>query len=354
MRRVFLFLFISFTLCTFAQYDDVAYTIEKIVKNVPNNDPVAFWKALKRDHPQNEKMRKALDKNKKSLMEAMATLPSLRGIRNYVENKSIRGIKANELINIIEDVTQIGVAYPDVKMFVVKDDSPNAGMYPDGTCEINSYWLSNNASLEELVAISCHEIGHFIMQHRIRDTWKTVKAAKKNQMWAQIGTGIAMGVYAGSQMYSAQHGVAQSNQEQQQMYSNIAKVGVQSMYEGLWYAENRQKFGYERASEAESDIIAFWFMEKNGIDPACIIRLFKKFESESPKYTKQQRKTLNHPEWSERVKTLEKLYKNHHNVNFVSRQLGSLPKTTEIGDFLFVDDNNLVHTDNGCTKIKGK
>ena len=353
MKKSLVFLMISFTLTSFAQYDNLAYDIEKIVKNVPDNDPVGFWKALKSNHPQNEEMRNALKNNKKSLIDALSSLPSIKGIRNYVENKSITNNKANGLIKILEDVTKIGDAYPDVKLFVVNDDSPNAGMYPDGTCEINSYWLSNNACMEELVAISCHEIGHFIMQHRIRDTWKTVKAANRNQIWAQIGTGIAMGAYAGSQIYAAQNGVAQSNQAQQQMYGNIVKAGVQASYEGLWYAENRQKFGYERESEAESDIIAFWFMEKNGIDPIYIIKLYKKFEEDSPKYTKEQRKILSHPEWIKRVKVLEKLYKKHHKTNFKSRQLGNLPKTTELGDYICVDEDDIVHTDYRCPMRKG-
>ena len=191
------------------------------------------------------------------------------------------------------------------------------------------------------------------MQHRVRDTWKTIKAAKRNQIWAQIGTGIAMGAYAGSQIYAAQNGVAQSNQAQQQMYNNITKAGVQAMYDGLWYAENRQKFGYERDSEAESDIIAFWFMEKNGVDPIHLINLFKKFETDSPELTREQRKTLNHPEWSKRVKVLEKLYKKHHKTNFVSRVLGDLTSTTDIGDYLYIDENNLIHTDRGCSMISG-
>ena len=350
----FFIIMMSVTLSVSAQYDDVSYGIEKIIKNVPENEPVLFWKTLKREHPQNVKMIKALNNNNKSMMEALGSLPKIRGIRNYVINKSVKSNKANNLTNLLENVTKISVAYPDVKMFVVNDDSPNAGMYPDGTCEINSYWLSNNASIEELIAISCHEIGHFIMQHRVRDTWKTVKAAKRNQMWAQIGTGIAMGAYAGSQIYAAQNGVAQSNQAQQQNYTNIAKAGVQAMYNGLWYAENRQKFSYERDSEVESDIIAFWFMEKNGVDPIHLINLFKRFEAEAPKLTKKQRKILNHPEWSERVKVIEKLYKKHHKTNFVSRVLRDLPTTTDIGDFLYIDENNLVHTDRGCQMIKGK
>ena len=354
MKKFYLFLLLTFTLPAFAQYDNVSLGIEKIVKNVPDNDPIVFWKTLKREHPNNKEMRTALNKNKKSILEACGTIPNLGGIRNFVEGKSIKSSQANALIKQIEDVTKIKEAYPDVDFFVVNDNSPNAGMYPEGTCEINTYWLSNSANLEELVAICCHEIGHFIMQHKLHDAWKTVKASKRNQIWAQIGTGIAMGAYAGSQMYASQYGVAQSSEAQQQMYSNIAKAGAQSMYEGLWYAENRQKFAYERDSEVESDIIAFWFMEKNGIDPIYLINLFKRLEVDAPEYTKEQLKTKDHPDFSKRINVLEKLYKKHHKANFISQELKPYPTTKKIGEYLFIDEKGIIHTDNDCSSIKGK
>ena len=358
MRKVLILLLLAiFVMPSRAQN---LYEIEKIIKEIPDNDPVAFWQTLKRDLKENKEMLKAIDKRKKSMDEALGRLPDFSVYPEYVKSRAVDTEDAEQIIKTIEEVTHIHEALPLVNFYVVKDDNhPDAGMYPDGTCEINSYWLHSNNPIEELIAVSCHEIGHFICNHRIRDTWNVVKAEKRNKILAEIGTGLTMGAYAGSQIYAAQYGAAQSYQAQQQMYNNLATVGRNAVYEGEWYANYRQRFMYFRNSETEADEIAFWFMEKNGIDPIHLINLFKKLAAEPQiELTKQMKKVMDHPEWDKRIKHIKKLYKKHHKPNMKENQvLAAYNKITreqseKVPGTVYMDKSGMLHAKSSCQGLK--
>lgn len=318
MRKILLVQFALLALLAFpvqAQPYDTN-SIEYVIKKVPNNDPKEFWMTLYYNHPQNIAMRRAIDKNKASIVQTINSFPRKENIRKYLEfemeQEAINSDKANELIAKLKEITQVDNSFTDIKFYVAPGNAPNACMYMDGTCVINSYWIDSDTKIEELVAICCHEIAHYALSHVIRNAWSKSKAAKRNAVWAEIGTGVAMGAYAASQMYSAQYGVSQSNSAQQQMYENLAKAGANAYYEGQWIAEFRQKYKYKRESETEADEVAFWFMEKNGIDPIHLINVFKRLEMYSPTLMKEARKTADHPEMKKRVKHLEAMYKIHH------------------------------------------
>lgn len=315
MKNILVALFVLFCIPVSAQFLSDAAIVEGIYKKIPNNDPCAFWMTLSQEHPQNIAIMKAIKNRKKSMVQAFNELNLQRPeyIRSYVSRRSINTPEAKELIKSIERIVNAERSFPAIKFFVVEDHTQNACMFYDGSCAINSYWLNSDAKIEELVALCCHETAHYALIHVIRDAWKKVKAAKRNAIWAEIGTGLAMGVYAGSQMYSAQYGVAQSNEAQQQMYNNITAAGINAYNEGQWIAEFRQKFKYKRETETEADEVAFWFMEKNDIDPIHLINLFKKMGSDKVRLTREEKKTSEHPEMSKRIKHLEKMYKRYHN-----------------------------------------
>jgi len=318
MKKVLCLLFLIVSLSVFAQSESEANTLEHLMRKVPDNDPVSFWIALNK-HPQYIAVEKALKNKTKSMMEAQSNLPNIDRFRvefrKALSEVALQDEKVRELINRIEDITKLGSISPYIKFYVVPDNTPQAVMSIDGTCRINSYWLNPGIKSEELVGICCHEAAHYLLFHHLRDVWKKVKAAKRNAFWAEFGTVFTAVAYAGSQINAAQYGVAQSSQAQQQMYNSIQNAGIIAYNKGQWYAENRQKWLYMRETETEADVVAFWFMEKNGIDPKHFINVLRKLAPYEPKLTKQQKKVSNHPELSERIKLLEKLYKKHHNTN---------------------------------------
>lgn len=312
MKKILFLMLVFVSLSAHAQYRLGEPRIEEIVKNVSANNPKDFWMTLYNNHPHNIRIDKAIHKQKKSMVQVLNTLPDMTGYREYVAARAINSNEARNLIDTLNAITKIESTFPNVKFFVIEKKSPNASMSIDGTGIINSYWLEAGTNFDELVAICCHEAAHFVLSHIIRDKWNTVKAAKTNAVLAEVGTGLAMATYAAGQIYAASNGVAQSSEAQQQMYSNIAVAGINAYYDGILYAETRQSHKYSRDSETEADEVAFWFMEKNGIDPIHLINMFKRMESMQPEMTRAEGKISDHPSMKKRVSHLESLYRDFH------------------------------------------
>lgn len=295
-----------------AQYASVVNYITRISKDVPDNYPQSYWNYLHTNHKKVKTMSKAYKKKKESFINALSTLQGANDIRPYIESRSVNTYESYHLISQIEDITKIRQVFSNVKFYVVENDTPNAGMYPDGTCEINFYWLKSCDNIEELVGICCHEIAHYFLQHRLYENWETIKAANRNQTWAAIGMGAMIGAYSWSQMNTASAGVKPNQEQQQEMYNDYLNLGILTMDYGYWYAYNRQKFTYSRRNEIEADVIAFWFMEKNGMDPMNFIKVLRKLPPDTPYLSREQRKVADHPARDERVEILEDLYNRYH------------------------------------------
>ncbi|NNF02443.1 MAG: M48 family metalloprotease [Bacteroidia bacterium] len=74
---------------------------------------------------------------------------------------------------------------------IVKDDSPNAFIYADGSMFITTKLLSMLRSEEELYAILAHEISHFVLDHSIVNVNKQEKREKRAKFWSAFATGMA-------------------------------------------------------------------------------------------------------------------------------------------------------------------
>lgn len=83
------------------------------------------------------------------------------------------------------------------KVVIVKDDEPNAGIYPNGALVINAGMLARINTEDELVALLCHEANHFICNHYLDNLAKI----QKREIAGAIGSavlGVAAGVLTGS------------------------------------------------------------------------------------------------------------------------------------------------------------
>ena len=83
------------------------------------------------------------------------------------------------------------------KVMVVKDDEPNAGIYPNGALVINAGILARIHTEDELVALLCHEANHFICNHYLENMAKI----QKREIAGVIGSavlGTAAGILTGS------------------------------------------------------------------------------------------------------------------------------------------------------------
>ena len=72
----------------------------------------------------------------------------------------------------------------------------------------------------------------------------------------------------------------------------------------------------------EADETAFWFLERNGVDPKHFINFLIKMNRRTPSYLKKiKTKYSSHPDISKRIQHLEKLYRKYHNNNFMPNKL---------------------------------
>lgn len=345
--------------------------VTKLAQKYKANEPALFWYKLGTEHPEINAMKKAIDQKKPAMQVAVHEIGDLSSLRYKARREALAEPFYTSVIGQLYNITQIRNVYQKVEFYVISSPETNASMYPDGTCIIYSGLIDNAENMEEIVAVVAHEIAHFVLWHTINDMWRTAKAINRNRKWAEIGTVVAAGAYGASQIYSAQYGAQQSNAAQQQMYNNITSAGIRIREEVGLRTDVFTRLRYMRETESEADETAFWFLEKNGIDPIYLINFFKKLDAKTPSYFKQQKnnsKYSDHPDMSKRIETLEVMYKKYHIP--LSNQISlpalssfkpttssynekSIPKTAEINrDFLYMDMNGCAHLDPTCYSLK--
>lgn len=311
MKRFIFLLLVLVSLSAQAQYEKL--TVTSIVQNYPENNAAYFWQQLNKDHPQMKAMRKAIKKKKAAMITAQKEIGSLSLMKAFVRN--VATINSDTADVVINELTGIKDVFPDVSFFVVSDEEANASMYPNGTCVINSGIFDIADNQQEIVGVLAHEIAHYVLCHSLNDNWRTAKAVRRNQMWAEIGTGLAMATYAGSQMHNAQYGVQHSDAAQQQMYNNLANAGQGIRADVTARTNVFTRLRYMRDTEEEADEVAFWFLEKTNQDPMNYINMLRKMDAAVPaelKKVKVKTKYSSHPDTPKRIEKLEKLYKKYH------------------------------------------
>lgn len=83
---------------------------------------------------------------------------------------------------------------------IVKDPTPNAGVFPNGTMLINTGLLTTMSSETELIAVMAHEVSHFALDHQIVNIHKAKEREQSTTFWSTLGTvlGAVTDVYLAS------------------------------------------------------------------------------------------------------------------------------------------------------------
>ena len=79
----------------------------------------------------------------------------------------------------------------DLSLVIVRDDSMNACVYPNGAIVINTGLLANIHTEDELVAVLAHEIGHFASNHSLVNLQKAIQRKQRAEAIAAIATALA-------------------------------------------------------------------------------------------------------------------------------------------------------------------
>jgi beta-barrel assembly-enhancing protease len=79
----------------------------------------------------------------------------------------------------------------NLSLAIVRDDSMNACVFPNGTILINTGLLANIHTEDELVAVLAHEIGHFASNHSLVNLQKAIQRKQRAETFSAIATAIA-------------------------------------------------------------------------------------------------------------------------------------------------------------------
>ena len=91
-----------------------------------------------------------------------------------------------------------------VNLLILRNNTANAYMFPNGTLVITTGLISLLHSEDELAAILSHEIAHFVLDHSVDNINMANKRKKRAEFWAAFATvltGVAEGVAAANDPY---------------------------------------------------------------------------------------------------------------------------------------------------------
>lgn len=193
---------------------------------------------------------------------------------NYVENNHLF-FEDSYLESYL--YTLVYKIYPDrlnddrpgvISIRIIKDLTPNAFIFSNGTLFITTGLLSTLNSEEELIGVLSHEIAHFVLDHSIININKAVQRQKRAEFWAAFATGVA----AAADVYVA------SNNE----YYIPGAITMSTAVLAYSIAETvNERLGlkYSQEQELAADKCAVELMKYIKIDPTALASALKKIEN---------------------------------------------------------------------------
>jgi len=196
----------------------------------------------------------------------------MRTAGNRVRDKAINDYMTDILCRLASSYC------PDLRTYVLRIPSFNAGMYPNGMTAINTGLLLRARSESQVAAVLGHEFGHFRRRHslaRMRDM----------RVKSDIVTVLSVGVAA------------------------AGVPGAGGINNSLMLGANATVLAFSREHEREADSIGFEVMAAAGYDPfeaGAIWKRLMDIEEASEEDNRPDVFTSTHPLPEEREETLRK------------------------------------------------
>lgn len=264
-NKSILFLFLVHSLITFSQ----SFSSHSIALTPTANPSINFDK----------------EAYKSKLYKKFATEPKSSDLDRYIANDVIykedffssnkiysNWPKATEYVkSVFERTVPKEFNTSDIKIYVVRDPSPNAFCMEDGNIAITVGLLSYMNTEAELATVLGHEYGHYYSNHSYNDFKKI-----------------------------------NNNKHFKKFIQNRSILG------SLMIMQDQST--YRQDQERQADTFAYHFFNKNGYSPESIAETFVQFQKISNKYNKltKYRKPLiyfaTHPSEEERVKNARRAF----------------------------------------------
>lgn len=159
-------------------------------------DEYWYGRSIQKTLPSLSKMTNAYSMRNKAETSANQAVGQLRSNALVIEDPYLTSY-INSLLVKINPTQRLDFFKYNFKVVIAKDDTPNAGIYPNGALVINAGMLARIHTEDELVALLCHEANHFICNHYLDNLAKI----QRRQAAGAIGSavlGVAAGVLTGS------------------------------------------------------------------------------------------------------------------------------------------------------------
>ena len=150
----------------------------------------------------------------------------------------------------------------NLSLAIVRDDSMNACVFPNGTILINTGLLANIHTEDELVAVLAHEIGHFASNHALVNLQKAIQRKERAEAFAVLATALA----ATAEIAAATNGY----------YANGSLTFGTAILSSAIAAEVSKSLGlnFNREQEEDADEMAVRALELLGYDVNACSTLF--------------------------------------------------------------------------------
>ena len=312
MRRLILLIFMV-ALTTMSYSKSAKSWVHELdlvdISALNSKDVSSFWNAERNADADYNTLMQAIQKSKKSVLSAKAKirkfLYSSYSDRNYI---TISDSTADAICDCIErdvHIDDIRKAYPEIalsklKFKIAANNEFNASTFPDGYILINT-GLFSKLNYNELLAVSAHELVHYMFNHSLANEYAYIKKQKSNQLWAEIGGALIVGANAFADGYSA--GITGQQQNNAQYYADM----YQGIIDDAAESAARFKFRYSRKDELQADILGFRYLQFLGYDPRSFLTMLEKIGIENDKYYD---KKSSHPKTELRIEVIKTLLGN--------------------------------------------
>lgn len=151
---------------------------------------------------------------------------------------------------------------------IIKDFTPDAFIFPNGTLFVTTGLLSTINSEEELIGVLAHEISHFVLDHSVININKAIQRKKNAEFWAGFATVAA----------AATEGYLMSKNIYYRPGSLTYNTAViaQSIANSI---EERMGLKYSREQEIEADKCAVELMKFISVNPIALSSALQKIKS---------------------------------------------------------------------------
>lgn len=167
-----------------------------IIHDAVSKDSYWQYRTIQHTLPSLSSMTNAYALRNKAETNANSYIKTLRDNGLILEDPYLTSY-LNSLLVKINPSQRLDFFKYNFRVVVVKDDEPNAGIYPNGALLINTGMLARIHTEDELVALLCHEANHFICNHFLDNMSKMQKRESAGAISSAL-LGAAAGIMTGS------------------------------------------------------------------------------------------------------------------------------------------------------------